>query len=236
VLYPINRVEETPADAYTVVDVLRNCLGVGPCEYILAVESQKEDYKGRATCSSAGALEKIYRARLQQQKKEEIESALNDALTFVTHIRSRITMYIEFGRDMRAYLAEQKIAHPELKDFIDEIDAIAVELESKLTARKDKIKTPEHVAAMNSEFRKTLLNADGRDTLLKLKKYNNELTDIGGNQDELVGECRWTVKSMRQRAGLLMATDPKCVELATEVRARTQKVLLNPASYESARH
>jgi hypothetical protein len=27
VLYPINRVEETPAEAYTVVDILRNCWG-----------------------------------------------------------------------------------------------------------------------------------------------------------------------------------------------------------------
>jgi hypothetical protein len=161
---------------------------------------------------------------------------LNDALAFVTHIRSRITMYIEFGKEMRAYLAEQKTAHPDLKGFIDEIDSIAAELETKLAARKTKIKTPEHVAAMNDDFRKTLLTADGRDTLARIKKYNNELTDIGGNQDELVGECLWIVKSMRQRAGLLMATDPKCAELATEIRARTQKVLLNPASYESARH
>ncbi len=236
VLYPINRVEETPAEAYTVVDILRNCLGVGPCEYILAVESQKEDEKGRATCSARSALEKIYRSNQQQQRQQEIESALNDALAFVTHIRSRITHYVEFGREIRSYLGEQRVAHPELKEFIDEIDEIAAELEMKLAARKDDIKTPEHVAEMNEEFRKTMLNAQGRGTLGKLKKYTDELTDIGGNQDELVGECRWIVRSMRQRAGLLMATDPKCAELAMEIRERTQKVLLNPASYESARH
>ena len=46
VIYPINRVEQTPTDAYTVVDVLRNSLGVGPCEYILQVESQKQELKG----------------------------------------------------------------------------------------------------------------------------------------------------------------------------------------------
>jgi hypothetical protein len=53
VVYPINRVKQTPLDAYTVVDVMRNTLGVGPCEHILDLEGQKSDYKGRATCGYA---------------------------------------------------------------------------------------------------------------------------------------------------------------------------------------
>ena len=38
VIYPINRLPETPIDMYTTVDVVRGTLGVGPCEYILNVE------------------------------------------------------------------------------------------------------------------------------------------------------------------------------------------------------
>ena len=38
VVYPINRLPETPIDRYTTVDVVRGTLGVGPCEYILNVE------------------------------------------------------------------------------------------------------------------------------------------------------------------------------------------------------
>src|SRR5439155_14604614 len=49
-LYPINRVKQTPLDSYTVVDVMRNTLGVGPCEHILDLEGQRSEYKGRATC------------------------------------------------------------------------------------------------------------------------------------------------------------------------------------------
>ena len=62
------------------------------------------------------------------------------------------------------------------------------------------------------------------------------LTTIGGQQDEMVGECRWVVKALRQKAGILMAMDPKVAPLAAEVRNRTQKILRGGAAYEGARH
>ena len=116
------------------------------------------------------------------------------------------------------------------------MDKIAAELDSRMANRRQQIRTPNFVAAMNEDFRKNLLDYEGPDTLQKLKKYTGTLTQIGGNQDELVGECRWTVRNLRQRAGIMMATDPRCAAIAKEIRARTQKVLLKPTSYEAARH
>ncbi len=69
VVYPINRVKATPLDVFTVVDVMRNTLGVGPCEYILDLEGQKSEYKGRATCSVRDSLQPIYTAKQQKQKR-----------------------------------------------------------------------------------------------------------------------------------------------------------------------
>ena len=62
------------------------------------------------------------------------------------------------------------------------------------------------------------------------------LVVVGDNQDELSGECRWVVKALRQKAGLLMAVDAKMTPIATEIRAKTQDVLRNPANHEGARH
>ena len=59
-VYPINRLEATPLEAFTVVDVMRATLGVGPCEYILDVEGQKKTFHGRPTCASRTILDGIY--------------------------------------------------------------------------------------------------------------------------------------------------------------------------------
>jgi hypothetical protein len=105
-----------------------------------------------------------------------------------------------------------------------------------MEARREKVRTPQFVVHMNQDFRQNLLNYEGPDVLEKLKTYTDALTQIGGNQDELVGQCRWVVRSLRQRAGLVMAVAPGCAPVAEEIRARCQKVLANPASYEGARH
>jgi hypothetical protein len=71
IVYPINRVKETPLETFTVVDVMRSTLGVGPCEHILDVEGQKAEYKGRATCSVRDELGDIY-GKKQQKAKQPI--------------------------------------------------------------------------------------------------------------------------------------------------------------------
>ncbi|MBC8869562.1 MAG: hypothetical protein H8E44_09100 [Planctomycetes bacterium] len=236
VVYPINRLTETPIDTYTTVDVVRGTLGVGPCEYILSVEGQRQDHVGRATCHVRRLLNEIYQSGQQKTKQKEIETYLGDALDFVEHIRVRIEQYIAFGDEVRQYLAEQKKARPELEAMLTELDKIAAELDERLAARQEKMKSPEFVVQLNEEFRKNLLDYDDPDALKRLKEYTDALTSVGGSQDGMVGECRWIVRTLRQRAGLMMAIDPRCAEVAEEIRVRTQKVLLKPSAYEGARH
>jgi hypothetical protein len=236
IVYPINRVKETPLDAFTVVDVMRGTLGVGPCEHILDVEGQKAEYKGRATCSVRDTLGEIYTKKQQKEKHDEIEKILDDGLIFVKHIRGRITRYVEFGQKMRAYLAEQKKAHPDLSDSLAELDKIVREIDTRVAARVDKIQTPEYVARINDAFRKNVLDYEGEEALQRCQKYGEALVVVGDNQDELSAECRWVVKTLRQRAGLLVASDPKLAPVAAEIRARTQEALRNPANHEGARH
>jgi hypothetical protein len=236
ILYPINRVSQTPLDAYTVVDVMRNTLGVGPCQHILDLGGQKSEYKGQATCDVRDTLMPIYQNHEQKQKRVKIEKTLDNGLTFVRHIRGRITRYLEFGKAMQQYLATQEKAHPELADFIGEMERLTREIDARVAARAGEIKTPEHVARMNEDFRKQVLDDYSADALKRCQAYTEALVEIGGSQDELSGECRWAVKAIRQRAGILVARDPRVAPIASEIRTRTQEALRNPAAHEGARH
>src|SRR5579862_1492564 len=256
-IYPLNRLADTPVEWYTPVDVVRNTLGVGPCQYILDVEGQKQEHVGRATCHVRTLLNETYGAGQQKAKHVDVEHYLGDALDFVTHIRNRILAYVEFGHDLGKYLASEAASHPEYKETADALEAIAKEIDVRVEARLESIRknpklqsiasavaerkedvTPPALAAqLNREFSITLLDYEGADWKDRLKKeYTDPLTAIGGEQDEMVGECRWVVKALRQKAGILMAMDPKVATLAAEVRNRTQKILRGGAAYEGARH
>ena len=236
VIYPLGRVNSTPLDAFTVVDIVRATLGVGPCEYILDLEGQQGQYKGRATCANRDTLNPIYEKRQQKERKAEIETSLSDVILFIRHIRGRIEIYGAFGHEIRGYLAEQKRAHPELEKPLGELEALAGVIDERIAARREKIKTPDEAAAMIDAFRHDGLDDVSADAYAKCKTFTGSIVEIGDNQDELSGECRLAVKILRQRAGLILAGDPRLAEVAHEIRARSQKVLRNPANHEGAGH
>lgn len=256
-IYPLNRLAETPVEWYTPVDVVRNTLGVGPCQYILDVEGQKQEHVGRATCHVRTLLNETYGAGQQKARRADVEHYLGDALDFVTHIRNRILAYVAFGRELRTFLEAEAASHPEVKEAAESLEAIAKEIDLRVDARlksiqrnpklapiaaavaerKEEATPPALAAELNREFSKSLLEYEGADWKDRLRKeYTDPLTAIGGEQDEMVGECRWVVKALRQKAGILMATDPRAATLAAEVRTRTQKILRGGAAYEGARH
>jgi hypothetical protein len=203
-------------------------------------------------------LTDIYTKGQQKAKRKEIETYLSDAHDFVTHIRHRIVLYVAFGKDLRKYLAEQRKAHPELKDKLDALETLAREIDerveprmqailreprlkeaaAKLIARKEEVTPPALAAQLNRDFLASgLIEYTGADWQTKLdKEYSDPITTIGGEQDEMVGECRWVVKALRQKAGILLATDPRMAPIAAEIRTRTHKMLRSGAAYEGARH
>jgi hypothetical protein len=235
-VYPIQRVKATPLAEFTVVDVVRATLGVGPCEYILDVEGQGATMKGRATCSTRDTLGAIYAKHQQHAKQAEIEAILQEVVIFVTFIRSRIEEYAQFGREMLAYLEVQRKAHPESAAFIGEMETYARVIDANYQQHKQYIKTPQFVVDLTNKFRAEVMHDDGPDAFNQCAQITNAIVLVGGNQDELVGESRLAVKNLRQRAGLALAGNPQAAEIAREIRSRAQKVLRNASSYEAPRH
>jgi DNA end-binding protein Ku len=167
---------------------------------------------------------------------EQIAVAAFEPVKYKDAVRERIEAYLKFVEEMRAYLVEQQKAHPDCKGFFSDMEKIVQEFDGCVAARWEKIRTPSYVAELNEDFRKNGLDLEGPDAIAKCKKYTQALVEVGDNQDELVGECRWVAKTLRQKAGLLMATDPKVAPVAEEVRARTGKILRNSNAVERSEH
>jgi hypothetical protein len=235
-IYPVNRVARTPLTAYTVVDVVRATLGVGPCEYILDVEAQAPEWRGAGGCATRDLVDGIYAEGTQRERRDEIDRGLTNLMIFLTHIRGRIEQYAAFAQDLRAYLAEQTAAHPELAGPLATLDTLAAQIGANMARRKDAIKTIPYAAALVAEFRANVLDYDGPDALDRCKRLSAAWVEIAGNQDELVAQCRMHAKLLRQQAGLAVAADPRMADIAAEVRRRCQEILRNPTATEGPRH
>jgi hypothetical protein len=58
------------------------------------------------------------------------------------------------------------------------------------------------------------------------------VVELSGSQEELVAECRWVGKILRQWAGKQMILDPRVAPMALEIRARTAEAMRHPAFWE----
>jgi hypothetical protein len=231
-IYPITRVESTPLDAYTVVDLVRATLGVGPCEYILDVEGHGWDWVGIATCGCRDKLMPIYKAHLQRQRSAAIERTLTAVMVFVRHIRSRIEAYVAFGHDMSKYLADYRQRHPELTAQIADLERLTKVIDERYNEARERIKTPDETQKIVDAFRTAHLTDETPQAVDACKRFTDEIVHIGGGQDDLVGECRQAVKVLRQQAGLAMALDERMAQVSQEVRKRCHDVMRNPAGHE----
>src|SRR5262249_23869520 len=142
VVYPINRLPSTPLDVFTVVEVMRNTMGVGPCEHILDVEGQKQHLMGRATCSVRDELNGMYQAKEQKSRQADAEQFLKQGEVFVAHIRSRINGYADYAHKMMEYLSTKKKEQPEVAATLAPLEKLLGEIDASIASKMDHIKTP----------------------------------------------------------------------------------------------
>ncbi len=240
VVYPLDRAKAsplaTPLDKLTVVDLVRMTLGVGPCQYILDLEGQKRNSRGVATCYARDVINAIYQEGTQLQKRAEIEEQLDAAVAFISNVRQRIDLYVQFGHEMSDYLQQQKRRDPRCGAFCDELLVITKRLDQFFEQKRENIRTPTFARQCAEDFRRKLLTSTGNDAYPRCAAQMAKFTSIGGAQDGLVASCRMIVKTLRQRAGIALAVNPELKDVATEIRARTQAMLRNPTPYEAPRH
>ncbi len=240
VVYPLDRAKAaplaTPLDKLTVVNLVRMTLGVGPCQYILDLEGQKRNSRGVATCYARDVINAIYKQGTQRQHRAEIEEQLDAAVAFISNVRERIDLYVQFGHEISTYLEQQKRRDPRSAAFCDELLGIAKRLDLMFAEKRENIRTPAFARQCAEDFRRTLLTATGEDASPRCEAQMAKFTSIGGAQDGLVASCRMIVKTLRQRAGIALAVNPELKDAASEVRARTQAMLRNPTPYEAPRH
>jgi hypothetical protein len=234
-IYPLDRSTDTPLAAFTLMDIMRGTLGLGPCEYLLDVEGQKKRFEGMPTCVARQKLSAIYRQGEQIEKRVEVERILEQELAFIRHIRARIEDYVAFGNETLAYLEQERKRRPELVASLEETEKLACRIDAAVDSRRSEIGMPQEAGELVEQFRTTVLGNGGDDAMNRFHAITARLSQIGDLQDSLVGQCRMAVKVLRQRVALMMAADPRTTAVAEEIRRRTWAILRNPTSFEAPR-
>ena len=101
VVYGMDRSRTTPLTTFCPIDILRNTLGVGPCQYILQTEGLASETNPTPD-SVMTAVEKQFKRKKEKIAAQEIREMLDQMVRHVGHAQARIRQY---GR-LRAILVD----------------------------------------------------------------------------------------------------------------------------------
>jgi hypothetical protein len=239
-VYPSDRKKDTPLSIFTPVDIVRNTLGVGPCEYVLdreglqgrSANSGRKNF-GRGVCDTTTPIEYLFIEGLETRESALVGHLVDDILADITAINARIHEFRGFGNELQGLVAADRRGAPHPADeresaravqLLAEAEKIADQIEALYQERLPTIKDPAHADAVGRRI-KQLASRSDPENLGECKTLTYELREIAGTQHRMVGDYRVMVKRLRQEAGILGAEDPATAKLAETVRKLGGQVL-----------
>ncbi len=231
---------DTPASVATPVDILKGTLGRAMAESMLDSAGRKlrthhrrggDGVRRACTCGCTEAIQAVFEAGQEVEKKEYISGAVDDMIFFVQCHLDRIQTYQRFVEDLTTYLHSQAAALPEFKPYLDQLELTAMQIPKECEAQKENMKSLAHAHVLAG---KTLALADRKDAQ-NLKAYMALLSawrEMGGAQDYVVAQCHGITRKLGQEAGYGSVTDPKALPLAMEIRSRCRQALRHADGYE----
>ena len=237
-IYPLDRKAETPIDVYTPVDIMRETLGQGPCEYILDLEGIKPRSAGGdrkllagATCAlwdrhifpivSRKSWTKNPDGKLDEKTRTHLIQALEDMRTFVHAVHDRIREYQSFSGEMLEFCQSESLRAPEVKALAERIALHAQALQEDISRAKYKGPGSEEYWHNRCQELIDQVEQDNYNEVATVGK----IRDLGNYQDHMVARCRRYVKGMRQEASLVDVSNSELRAFALKVRAMCQLVL-----------
>jgi hypothetical protein len=232
--------KDTPDSVLTPVDIMKETLGRQMSDAILDVPGRKlrthhrRGAKGvhrACTCGCTEAIQAVFDAGQEVQRKEYVQGAVDDMVFFVTQHMGRIGEYQAFARDMIEFLNQTRKSAPDLKPYLDKMEEIIQEIPQEYQSKQEVIMSLKYTDELARQTKALTLKKQPSN----LKAYEElgvKWRRMGGAQDDLVAQCHRITRKLFQEAGYTCTTSPKAVEIAEQIRARCRECLRNADGYE----
>jgi hypothetical protein len=231
---------DTPDSVLTPVDIMKETLGRQMADAILDVPGRKlrthhrrgaEGVHRACTCGCTEAIQAVFDAGQEVQRKEYVEGAVDDMVFFVTQHMGRIGEYQAFARDITEFLNQAQKSAGDLKPYLDKMEEIVQEIPQEYNNKKELIMSLGYAGELAQQTKALTLNKQPSN-LKAYEELGAKWRRMGGAQDDLVAQCHRITRKLFQEAGYGCTDSPKAVEIAEQVRTRCRECLRNSDGYE----
>lgn len=188
IIYPIDRTKATPLTTILPIDVMRNTLGVGPCQYVLQAEGLASEANLTPEQVSHW-VEQQFKRKKEKAAAAEIKDRLAQMADHVARVQARIGQYAASAKKLRTLC--QKHAGDEgakrCLAIMDHLDQAATVKGEAADASKTAKQLAEAIVALIGK----------ESALEECQNLGEQIRAIGSAQDAALARCRLHVRRLR---------------------------------------
>jgi len=220
IVYPLDRNAATPLTTFCPVDVLRNTLGVGPCQYVLETEGLASDTNPTPD-HVMDWVEKQFEKAKDVKSADQIKEHLNEMTDHVGHVQARIDEYPTLVRELRT-LCRPEEKSENIRATMETFTGILDDMQRAIATRPGDVEPPARAAELAEQIVDLIGKDDAQE---RCERLASEVRRIGASQDRALSKCRMSIRWLKQQARMSVLRHPESAELAAEVEARVERFL-----------
>lgn len=215
-VYPMDRDQATPLTTFCPMDVLRNTLGVGPCQYVLQTEGLDEAHP---TPDSAMTWIEVQLKR-NPQAADPIRERLDQMTAHVRQAEARIARYAAFAGRAEALLENWRV-----RGASESADVLRPTLQRLAEVLAS---APGSASERSARLASDVVALVGTpDALPRLRRLGDDARTLGAEQDRTLARSRMAVRWLKQQARAVADRQPHLADLARELENEADRVLLS---------
>jgi hypothetical protein len=183
------------------------------------------------TCGCTEAIQAVFEAGEEMDKKEYINEALEDMVYFVERHIARIDEYRRFADDTAKLLESRAKTSADLQTYVESLKQIVEQIPQEYNVQLENMKSLSYAHELVGKTMALTAKRDPGNTAAYMELLK-AWRGMGGAQDYIVAQCHMITRKLFQEAGYGCGTNPKAVLLAQDVRSRCRQILRNPDGYE----
>ncbi|MEW6238237.1 MAG: hypothetical protein AB1656_22840 [Candidatus Omnitrophota bacterium] len=218
-VYPIDRDRTTPLTIFCPVDVMKNTLGTGPCQYILEAEKLGSD-----THPTPNAVADWVEAQFGKQRDNRLKKQLQDTfkamIGLLMDMTTRIDRYVKLGQEIKMICLAEKKTHPDQSAVMDQLIQTIENMENAVNARRRAMAKPEVVTYWGMEI-VDLLNES--DPMPKCTIFCKRIRGMGDAYDYALSKGRMMMRWLSVQCAMEAERNPKAPEAMKKIQERLER-------------
>ncbi len=215
-IYAFDRNRTTPLSQFCPIDIMRNTLGVGPCQYILDVEGlASEDHPTPNQVTEW--IEKQFERKREKRYRESIEERLKAMAALMAQSQERVRQYEAFARELITFCAKEEKA-----GMVQELLSTIGGIEDSIAAKSGEMKRRDEIERLTGK----IVELIGRDNAVSpCQTFCASIRSTAAACDSVLSRCRMKTRWLKQQCVMAAARHPEQAEFLNEIRERAERFL-----------